>query len=116
MIFDDKYDVNGVFERLKGRLVARGNEMDDTLYEDRSSPTISTIHVMMILAIAAKEKRHVRVLDIGNAFLEADMKTGEDVYVELDKVSSRILSMIDKSIIHLIGDNGKYIAKLDKAL
>ena len=116
MIFDDKYDMNGVFERLKGRLVARGNEMDDTLYEDRSSPTISTIHVMMILAVAAKERRHIRILDIGNAFLEAEMKSGEDVYVELDKVSSRILSMLDKSIIHLIGEDGKYVAKLDKAL
>jgi hypothetical protein len=116
MIFDDKYDVNGAFEKLKGRLVARGNEMDETLYEDRSSPTISTIHVMIILAIAAKEKRHIRVLDIGNAFLEANMKTGEDVYIELDTVSSRILAMIDNTIAPLMGENGKFVAKLDKAL
>ena len=71
MIFDGKYDVNGNFERLKARLVARGNEMNESLYEDRSSPTISTIHVMIILALAAKERRHIRVVDIGNAFLEA---------------------------------------------
>jgi hypothetical protein len=72
------------FERLKARLVAGGNEMDETLYEDRSSPTISTIHVMIMLSIAAKERRKIRILDIGNAFLEADMKTGEGVYVELE--------------------------------
>ena len=82
LIFDDKYDMNGVFERLKARLVARGNEMGETLYEDRSSPTISTIHVMIMLSIAAREKRKIRILDIGNAYLEASMKSGEDVYVE----------------------------------
>ena len=116
MIFDDKYDVNGNFERLKARLVARGNEMDESLYEDRSSPTISTIHVMIILALAAKERRHIRVVDIGNAFLEAEMKSGEDVYVELDEVSSRLLGMIDNSIRPMIGENGKIVARLDKAL
>lgn len=116
LIFDDKYDINGKFERLKARLVARGNEMDETLYENRSSPTISTIHVMILVAIAAKEKRKIRILDIGNAFLEADMKSGEDVYVELDQVSSRILSMIDSSITTLMGENGKFVARLDKAL
>lgn len=56
------------------------------------------------------------MLDIGNAFLEADMKSGDDVYVELDQVVSRILSMIDNSIVHLLGDNEKYVAKSNKAL
>lgn len=115
LIFDDKYDMNSVFERLKARLVARGNEMDETLYEDRSSPTISTIYVMIILSIAARAKRKIRVLDIGNAFLEASMKSGEDVYVKLDPVTSRILYMIDDTIVPLMGEHGKFVARLDKA-
>jgi hypothetical protein len=41
--------------------------MDDALYEDRSSSIILTIHVMVIVAIAAKQRR--RVFDIKNAFL-----------------------------------------------
>lgn len=49
--------MNGVFERPTERLVSRWNEMDDTLYKDRSSPNISAIHVTIILAIAAKEKQ-----------------------------------------------------------
>lgn len=76
-------------ERLKATLVARGNEMDASLYENRSSPTTSTEHVMMLLAITANEKRNIRVLDIGNAFLEADMKDVEDVYVLFDVTTSR---------------------------
>jgi len=83
LIFNEKYDVNGKFERLKARLVVRGNEMDERLYEDKSSPTVSTICTMIILAIAAKEKRKTRVLDIGNTFLEADVRAGEEIYVEI---------------------------------
>lgn len=90
-----KVDMNGNFERLKARLVARGNEMDETLYKDTSSPTISTVHVMAIMAIAAKVKRKLHILDVGNAVLEADMKSGEDIFVELDYMSTRILGMID---------------------
>jgi hypothetical protein len=116
MIFDDKYDVNGAFERLKARLVARGNEMDATLYEQKSSPTISTVHVMMLLAIAAKNGRYIRVLDIGNAFLEADMKEGEDVFVILDPVNSKILSSIDASVKQYMDERGRVVAKLKKAL
>lgn len=44
------------------------------------------------------------------------MCSGEDVFVELVHVSSRLLSVIDITIIQLFGENGKYIAKLDKAL
>lgn len=71
---------------------------------------------MIMLAIAAKERRKIRILDIGNAFLEASMKTGEEVYVELDHVSSRILAMLDSSIASFMGENGKFVARLDKAL
>lgn len=116
VIFDAKHDMNGNFERLKARLVARGNEMDTTLYEDTTSPTIATIHVMILLAVAAKERRKLRVLDIGNAFLEADMKSGEEVYVELDQMSSRILGMIDPTTVPFLDDKGKFVARLDKAL
>lgn len=115
MIFDAKYAVNGEFERLKARFVARGDQMDETLYDDRSSPAISTIHVMIMIALAAKEKRKIRVLDIGNAFLEAEM-TGKEVYVEIDQATSRILSMIDNSIGKYLNANGRYTARLDKAL
>lgn len=54
LILDDKYDINGVSERLKSRPVARGNEIDDSLYEDRYSPTV---HVMILLLILAKERQ-----------------------------------------------------------
>lgn len=77
--------------------------MDDTLYEDRSSPTVSTIHLMMI--IAAKERRRIGVLDIGNAFLKADIKTRKDLYVEL----SRILCMIENTTTPLLAASGNYI-------
>lgn len=48
--------------------------------------------------------------------LEAYMKESEDVYVKLDQVSSRILAMIDENITALMGENGEFVAKLDKDL
>lgn len=100
-----KYDLNGYFEILKARLGARGNEIDANLYKDKCSPTMPTVHVMMVLAIAANGERKVRVLNIGNVFLEADMEDGEDLYVALDAINSQFMDdhgrLVAKSIIWL---------------
>jgi hypothetical protein len=42
-------------------------------------PTVSTSAVFTLGAVAAHERRHVTALDIGGAFLDADM--GKDVPV-----------------------------------
>ena len=65
----EKYLPSGEFEKLKARLVAGGHMQDKSLYEDISSPTVSTSAVFAVAAIAAKEKRHVVTLDIGGAYL-----------------------------------------------
>lgn len=38
------------------------------------------------------------------------------MFIEIDEVPSKLLSMIDDTIVPLLGENGKYVAKLDKAL
>ena len=92
MFLKDKYLASGAFERFKARLVAGGDMQDKSHYENLSSPTASTTSVLTIAAIAAAEERHVITIDIGGAFLNADMApTGIKVHMRLDKVMTILL-------------------------
>ena len=83
MFLKTKYDGMGRFEKVKARLVANGAQQDRKLYTDTSSPTAAMQSIMMCLAIAAKEKRHIATVAIGGAYLNAEM-TGEEVIMELE--------------------------------
>ena len=49
---------NGTFDKIKSRLVARGDKQDKSIYnEDLSSGTIDSTSVMVLVAIAASEQR-----------------------------------------------------------
>ena len=50
-----------------------------------------------MLAVTAHENRHAAAVDIGGAFLNADMTTGVNVYMRLDKTMSDILSSLDRT-------------------
>ena len=68
MFLKEKYLPTEKFEKLKARLVAGGNRQDKDLYDDISSPTVSTSAVMMVFAVAAFENRKGSVMDIGVHF------------------------------------------------
>ena len=73
MFLKQKNNPDGSFNKLKARLVAGGDQQDKGLYEDLSSPTVSTSAVFTLLAVAAHENRRVAVVDISGAYLNADM-------------------------------------------
>ena len=106
MFLKEKYLPTGAFEKLKARLVAGGNQQDKELYDDLSSPTVSTCAVMTVFSIAAYENRKAVVVDIGGAYLNADMNTGVDVYMRLDATMSKMMtSSTDRtSSTLIIGD------------
>ena len=59
----------------KARKVADGSKQrtyDDYDKSDGSSPTVVTESIFMTGVVDAKERRNVAVLDIANAFLQAD--------------------------------------------
>jgi hypothetical protein len=111
----EKYLPSGEFEKLKARLVAGGHMQDKSLYEDISSPTVSTSAVFAVAAIAAKEKRHVVTLDIGGAYLNASMKERE-VLMRLDDKMAMILVKIRPEYEKFLNEDGSMIVQLDKAL
>jgi hypothetical protein len=91
----EKFLSSGEFEQLKVRLVAGGDQQDKDLYDDLSAPTVSTCSVFTVLAIAAHEGRNAAVVDIGGAFLNAEMTTGIDVHMRLDRTINDMMVELD---------------------
>ena len=90
---------------------------DKSLYENLSSPTAATTSVLTVAAIAAAEGRKVVVIDIGRAYLNADMTpTGVVVHMRLDRIMTSMLIKIDASYEKYLESNGSMVVQLDKAL
>ncbi len=115
----EKFKPNGDFDKLKSRLTASGNQQDRVHIENTfgsvSSPTISMSSLMTILAISKSEKRHMATMDIGCAFLNADM-SDENVIIILDKVTTQEYLKIRPDVQNLINERGELYLKLNKAL
>lgn len=117
MFLKDKYMASGAFDKLKARLVAGGDQQDKELYDNLSSPTASTASVLAVASIAAREGRSVVVMDIGGAFLNADItSTGVKVHMRLDKVLTAMLVLISPEHSQFIEEQGTSVVQLDKAL
>ena len=71
---------------------------------------------MTVFSIAAYENRKVVVVDIGGAYLNADMDTGVDVYMRLDATMSKMMMILDGSYEQYADKRGCVVVKLDKAL
>jgi hypothetical protein len=114
MFLKTKFDAKGEFEKVKARLVADGSMQDSALYPDRSAPTASMMSIMTCLTIAAKEGAHASKIDIGGAYLNANM-AGEPTVVELDYTLTRIASQYLPELLPFV-ENGKLLVRLNKAL
>ena len=112
----EKLSPTNVFLKLKARLVAMGNLQDRSLYgeEDTSSPTVAQSSAYVVLAVAANERRHVMSFDVTCAYLNADMP-GE-VIMELDPITTEILTKLDPTFKSFVDEHGKVLVKLNKAL
>lgn len=116
MFLKEKYDAAGVFDKLKARLVAGGDGQDKGLYDDLSCPTVTQETVMVVLAIAAAEKRKVMTIDITGAYLECDLTDDVEVIMKLDPVLTKILHSVDKNAVGQEDEKGVTYVKLNKAL
>jgi hypothetical protein len=118
MFLKDKYTAEGKFDKLKSRLVAGGHLQDRDIYDNGSSPTVSTTSVFIIAAIAAKENRSLATIDFPGAFLNSDMPSEgtHAVFMRLNKYLTDVLISIDKSYLKYVNEKGTCIVKLKKAL
>jgi histone deacetylase 1/2 len=117
LFLKEKFMSDGTFDKLKSRLVANGMQQDKiaALFEDISSPTASLPFIFMIGSIAARERRHVKTMDIGGAYLNADISRHE-ILMELDATMAAILVQIDPSYMKFMRSDGTMVVMLQKAL
>ncbi len=83
-IFKVKIQSDGTLDKLKMRMVVRGDLQAKDISEDKWSPTASFRSLKMFLANAARLKARVRQLDFVGAFLQAKMRTR--MFVTIPKI------------------------------
>ena len=72
---------NGVFDKIKGRLVTRGNHQRPGVdYGESFSPVMRLESLRTLLALAATRDLDVMQFDITSAYLHGTLK--EEVYME----------------------------------
>lgn len=121
MFLTDKYKSDGTFDKWKARLVAGGNRQSDTellkIYDTLSSPTVSQDTVMLVLGVAAIEKREIASVDIDGAYLECELPEGDVVIMEANKEITKLLVEVDGSVEEFVDKTtGKCYLRLNKAL
>lgn len=110
----EKRDENGLVTSVKARWVGSGNEMDPSLYESGSSPTVATETVFVQLALAAGHGMRWATVDIGSAYLHSEMPEFVAVYI-----SPQLVKYVLKAFPHardFVDDKGRLLVKLKKAL
>jgi hypothetical protein len=116
MFLTEKFTASGEFDKLKARLVAGGDGQDKSLYENLSSPTVAQETIMMVLAIAAIEKRKVATIDITGAYLECDIDKDDEVIMTIDPFLAKLLGQIDPTVNQKTDEKGVIYVRLKKAL
>ena len=118
MFLKEKFLADGMFEKLKSRIIAGGHLQDRNIYDEGSSPTIDTSSVFMIAAIAAAEHRCVATMDFPGAFLNSKMplKGKHSVLMKLNKFLMGVLVKIAPEFAKFVRPDGTGIVRLKKAL
>lgn len=114
LFLKDKWDTFGKFEKLKSRCVCNGSFQAIVEGEDNASPTLNITTLYLALAIAAKRKMHKRVLDIGGAYLNADLV--DEVFMRLNRELAQYMVEIDPDYAECVLDDGTMVVELKKAL
>ena len=108
----EKFRPDGSFDKLKARLVADGSMQDKAIYENLNSPTVATVSVFCMLAMAARERRLMSTVDVGSAYLNADLDSS--VIMMLDTPLATLLAAVWPELA--LDNRGRGYVKLRKAL
>ena len=90
------------------------------LFDSVASPTVSTVAVFIILALAAMNGSYIATIDVGSAYLEVELGKGSEeqgeVLMYLEPTVAGILCDIDPKVRPYTDEHGRVVVKLTKAL
>ncbi len=115
MFLRDKYE-DGMFVKLKGRIVVDGRMQDHLIYMDYSSPTAKTRSVMTLLKLAAVKGWDLLKVDVGGAFLCASIDEDEEVFMIIDETLTEMAQEWMPEVAEYIREDGKLVVRVDKAI
>jgi len=118
MFITNKFYPNGLFEKVKARLVVNGKQQRLNSHEWISSSTVNTAAVFLLMNIASKYQCRMTSYDIKGAFLNAKFQDGidEPTYIRIDKDTADIWCTMDPEALHYRQSDGTLIMLLDKSL
>ncbi len=112
----EKVLANGVFDKMKSRLVANGAQQDCALYPQRSSPTVSIHAIMTCLAMAVVSGGYIMVkIDVKGPYLQTEI-TGSPIFMLIDKKLTRMIFEFLPQLQNFFTNEGPIYTKLLKAL
>ena len=116
---DKKKKKNKKRVKIKGRWVGGGHKQKkNEALKDRVAPTARSTTHAIVMAIAAKEKRPLRVGDIPSAYLQAEHvpDDGKTTFVRADKETTRIIVKVYPDLANYVAPNGTMILEVARAL
>ena len=77
---------DGRHRKFKARFCVRGDRQVEGIdYTDKYSPVVSWSTVRMLLSLSLHQNLSSRQVDFSNAFVQAELAPGEDIYVAMPK-------------------------------
>ena len=117
MFVTKKYSATGEYEKTKARLVADGRGQDAKLYPDKSSPTLASHSMWIVLAMYAGLSGYLMSkVDVKGAFLETSMEGCPDVYMRIRKDIVRYLLLLYPEYQEYVQGDGSILTLLLKAM
>jgi len=114
LVIKNKYNTDGVFTKVKVRLVACGNFQDPGYPYEYYSPTAGIDNIYLTLIVGWQMGMCITAIDVSNAYLNAEMQG--DVYMSLKKEYVKDIQSIINIPEDCIRSNGTMIVKLKRAL
>ena len=105
--------------KIKGPWVGGGHKQKkNEVLRDRVAPTARSTTHAIVMAIAAKEKRPLRVVDIPSAYLQAEHipADGKTTFVRADKETTCIIVKVYPDLANYVTPNGTMILEVMRAL
>jgi hypothetical protein len=106
MFLKFKYKADGLFDKVKARLVANGDEQDFETIEETYAPTVNPISVFTQLAVTVHRKMYVSAHDVKKAFLLKEITNGKRIIAKIGPEETKLWLMVYPELQPLVAPDG----------